>query len=74
MTEQVSRLTIDVQPGDCLLLGDDIRVEFQQKSGRLARMVVVAPRSSRIKREPAGQQRSGEKNTEPLRGDRISSW
>lgn len=64
MTDKVSRLTIDVQPGDCLLLGDDIRVEFQEKSGRLARMVVVAPRSVRIKREPAHGRVPGGQNNE----------
>jgi hypothetical protein len=64
MSEAVSRLTIDVMPGDCLVLGDNIRVEFKAKTGRLARMVVVAPRSARIKRESSTESAgNSQKNT-----------
>lgn len=68
MSESVSRLTIDVMPGDCLVLGDNIRVEFKAKTGRLARMVVVAPRSARIKREPGAERASDTKK------DSGSTW
>lgn len=53
MSESASRLAIDVEPGDTLVLGNDIRIEVQHKNGRLARLVVVAPRSIKINREKA---------------------
>lgn len=48
----ISQLTIDVRPGEHLLLeGGRIVVELLDKSGKLARLRVTAPREVSIKRE-----------------------
>lgn len=50
----VSQLTIDVRPGEHLLLdGRRIVVELLDKSGKLARLRVTAPRDVKIEREEA---------------------
>ncbi len=47
-----SQLTIDVRPGEHLMLeGGRIVVELLDKSGKLARLRVTAPRDVSIKRE-----------------------
>lgn len=48
----ISQLTIDVRPGEHLMLeGGRIIVELLDKSGKLARLRVTAPRDVSIKRE-----------------------
>lgn len=48
----VSHLTVEVRPGDHLLLdGRRIMVELLEKSGKLARLRVTAPRDVKIERE-----------------------
>lgn len=48
----ISQLTIDVRPGEHLMLeGGRIVVELLDKSGKLARLRVTAPRDVSIKRE-----------------------
>lgn len=48
----VSQLTIDVRPGEHLILdGRRIVVELLDKSGKLARLRVTAPRDVEIKHE-----------------------
>ena len=48
----ISHLTIDVRPGEHLMLeGGRIVVELLDKSGKLARLRVTAPRDVSIKRE-----------------------
>jgi sRNA-binding carbon storage regulator CsrA len=48
----ISSLTIDVRPGEHLMLeGGRIIVELLDKSGKLARLRVTAPRDVSIKRE-----------------------
>ncbi len=64
MSEAASRLTIDVEPGDCLMLGDGIRIEIQHKTGRLARLVVVAPRTVKVQRERARDREPARNATE----------
>lgn len=50
-----SQLTIDVRPGEQLLLdGRRIVVELLDKSGKLARLRVTAPRDVAIEREGVG--------------------
>ena len=50
----VSQLTVDVRPGEHLLLeGGRIIVELLDKSGKLARLRVTAPRDVKIEREEA---------------------
>lgn len=50
----VSQLTVDVRPGEHLLLeGGRIVVELLDKSGKLARLRVTAPRDVKIEREEA---------------------
>ena len=52
----VSQLTIDVRPGEHLLLdGRRIVVELLDKSGKLARLRVTAPRDVTISREEKEQ-------------------
>ena len=47
-----SQLTLDVRPGEHLLLeGGRIVVELLDKSGKLARLRVTAPREVSIRRE-----------------------
>lgn len=48
----ISQLTVDVRPGEHLLLeGGRIIVELLDKSGKLARLRVTAPRDVSIERE-----------------------
>ena len=48
----ISQLTIDVRPGEHLMLeGGRIVVELLDKSGKLARLRVTAPRDVKIERE-----------------------
>lgn len=48
----ISQLTIDVRPGEHLLLdGRRIVVELINKSGKLARLRVTAPRDVKIEHE-----------------------
>jgi hypothetical protein len=48
----ISQLTVDVRPGEHLLLeGGRIIVELLDKSGKLARLRVTAPRDVKIERE-----------------------
>lgn len=52
----ISQLTIDVRPGEHLLLdGRRIVVELLDKSGKLARLRVTAPRDVKIEREESDQ-------------------
>jgi len=52
----ISQLTIDVRPGEHLLLdGRRIVVELLDKSGKLARLRVTAPRDVTILREEKEQ-------------------
>ena len=52
MAASISRLTIDVRPGEQLLLdGKRIVVELLDKSGKLARLRVTAPRDVKIERD-----------------------
>lgn len=55
MDEQATSLTIDVKPGERLLLSPGISVELIQKSGQRARLRVRAPSDVQIKKqsEPA---------------------
>lgn len=56
---EVSHLTIDVRPGEHLLLeGGRIVVELLEKSGKLARLRVTAPKNVKIVREECGQPRA----------------
>lgn len=47
-----STLTVDVTVGDQLAIGDSVVVELLQKSGRNARLRLVAPRDVEIRRTP----------------------
>lgn len=60
-TQQRGQVCMDLHPGERLLLGDTgIEVEVVHKSGKAARLRVVAPRSVRIKRDaPAKQLQRG---------------
>lgn len=54
---EVSSLTLDVRPGECITIaGQQISIELVQKSGQLARLKVTAPRHVKI--EKGGQLRS----------------
>jgi sRNA-binding carbon storage regulator CsrA len=56
---ETSQLTVDVRPGEHLLLDQGrIVVELVEKSGRLARLRVTAPRDVEIKREEGDQPRA----------------
>jgi sRNA-binding carbon storage regulator CsrA len=56
MPSAISQLTIDVRPGEHLLLdGRRIVVELLDKSGKLARLRVTAPRDVKIEREECDQ-------------------
>jgi hypothetical protein len=51
---EISRVLIDLQPGDALNFpGAGIAVSMVSKSGRSARLCIVAPRSLKIERERA---------------------
>lgn len=59
MTAGLTQLTIDVRPGEHLLLdGRRIVVELLDKSGKLARLRVTAPRDVIIEREESDQPRA----------------
>jgi sRNA-binding carbon storage regulator CsrA len=59
MPAEISQLTIDVRPGQHLLLdGRRIVVELLDKSGKLARLRVTAPRDVKIEREEGDQPRA----------------
>lgn len=59
MAAATSQLTIDVRPGEQLLLdGRRIMVELLDKSGKLARLRVTAPRDMKIEREDCDQPRA----------------
>jgi len=47
-----STLTVDVTVGDQLVIGESVVVELLQKSGRNARLRLVAPREVEIRRTP----------------------
>lgn len=51
MTAATSNLTIDIRPGERLVLAGLVTVELVQKSGRVARLLVSAPREVDIKKE-----------------------
>lgn len=51
MSEGMSRLVIDVEPGDSLAIGGDVRIDVQHKSGRAARLVIELPRDVRVDRK-----------------------
>lgn len=56
MSDGISQMTIDVRPGEHLLLdGRRIVVELLEKSGKLARLRVTAPRDVKIEREECDQ-------------------
>lgn len=45
-----SNLIMDIKPGESLDLGGLVRVELVQKSGRIARLKVTAPKDVEIRR------------------------
>lgn len=45
-------LTLDVRPGEYLMVGGNVRVELVQKSGRAARLKVTAPPQIEVKLKP----------------------
>lgn len=49
MTGEQSRSVWDVHPGDVLHLPGDVSVQMVHKSGRIARMVISAPREAEVK-------------------------
>lgn len=51
MPENLSRLTIDVRPGELIKLSGSVSIELVQKSGRVARLRVTAPQDVEIKKE-----------------------
>lgn len=56
---EVSQLTIDVRPGEHLLLdGRRIVVELLEKSGKVAKLRVTAPRNVKIEREDSDSSRA----------------
>lgn len=51
MADTLSTMTVDVRPGEHLLLdGERIAIELVDKSGKLARLRVTAPRSVKIEK------------------------
>jgi sRNA-binding carbon storage regulator CsrA len=55
--QRVGRICMDLHPGERLLIGDTgVEVEVVHKSGKAARLRVVAPRDMRISRESGAQQ------------------
>ncbi len=55
--KQRGQVCMDLHPGERLLLGDTgVEIEIVHKSGKAARLRVVAPRSVRIMRGPAAKQ------------------
>lgn len=53
VSDRLSNLIIDMRPGERLMLHDLVTIELVQKSGRVARLRVVAPREVKVKKEPA---------------------
>lgn len=51
-SDGMSTLTVDVTVGDQLVIGDTVVVELLKKSGRNARLRLVAPREVAIRRTP----------------------
>lgn len=49
MAQAPTRMTVDMQPGDRVLVGD-CAVELVHKSGRAARLLIIAPREVPIQR------------------------
>ena len=45
-------LIMDVRPGDRLAVGPDVQIEIIEKSGKLARIRIAAPKEIEIKRLP----------------------
>lgn len=61
----ISQLTIDVRKGDRLMIdGRRVVVELLDKSGRLARLLVTAPRDVKIEHEEGDHSRA-------MRGEMI---
>lgn len=59
MSGDLSKLTIDIRPGDRLSIdGGRIQVDLLEKSGKVARLRVVAPRDMKIQREECDQSRA----------------
>lgn len=51
-SDGMSTLTVDVAVGDQLVIGETVVVELLKKSGRNARLRLVAPREVAIRRTP----------------------
>jgi sRNA-binding carbon storage regulator CsrA len=51
MTEPLSRLIVDVRPGEVLCTSLGVSIELVQKSGQLARLRVTAPRDVKIEKQ-----------------------
>lgn len=51
MSGPASNLIIDMRPGERLALNELVSIELIQKSGRVARLRVVAPREVQVKKE-----------------------
>lgn len=59
MADSTSQLTVDIRPGEQLLMASGlIIVEVLDKSGKVARLRVTAPRDMEIKREDGDQPRA----------------
>lgn len=50
MSAARSNLIIDMRPGERLVLHDMVTIELVQKSGRVARLRVIAPRDVSVKK------------------------
>lgn len=62
----VSQMTVEVRPGQHLLLdGRRIVVELLEKSGKLARLRVTAPRDVKIEKEDGDSPRAMRGNVAP---------
>jgi hypothetical protein len=54
-TQQIARVVMDMLPGDRLVLGNTgVEIAIVHKSGKAARLLVLAPRSVCIERESDG--------------------
>lgn len=51
-----SNLIIDIRPGERLMLNELVSIELIQKSGRIARLRVIAPREVKVKKQSASEQ------------------
>jgi hypothetical protein len=49
-----STLSVELRPGDKLLVDGGVVVTMEHKTGRAARLRISAPRSVRISTQPAG--------------------